>query len=693
MIEELVNLFQNEDIDGIKKLVKQNYQELGELVYGISVSGEYIQGPDDINLYALIIKVLSEAGHKLDYVDDNGNSALLGAVKFQDKDMVIAFDGRDELFTQPNKDKITPIALAYTLENEEIKMFCTMKLGEHVNDIFPINGENMTYFALAIFTSSSNVCKAITLNENFDYDIHKQYLTDIEWDDSDEDKEKQELINLLESGKKFELEDSEPYNPGDENSELEQMNQGLSPLLFAVAQDDIEKVKELIADGAKINYRNTAGFTPLFLAVMKNNYEMSKLLIENGAFVNCQLYNGLTPILKAYLGESEELFDLLLENNVYIENHTYNALINMSNKSEVQEKMTEKIKSYNNPPKRKQIFPYEYMYELGYNETYDGDGYHGVQDVFIEKYGTNCITSYDYLSVFGMCPIISIEHKESSDGLMTRGPSEYYNGMKIAILFKNGKVDAFDVFNNTRESIFKGENIIQIESTNYNIVGLTKDGRVLIDDNKIAELEEVKTWTNIKKIAAGNSSIFAITNDGEFKYAVSKMDKYMIGDALLSIINEIKEKNFKLKDIAAHNFYLGYVTIDGKVRLIANMTNAEGGLINDIEDAEQISINNHFVILRKNHTLFAFGDNTYNQCNIAKWHDIVRVQATHFNTIGYASNGEILCTDCMFKRNGNNSSPLGEFLSTMLKPEGFGNLTSMGKFVPDAIQIAPKEVE
>lgn len=693
MIEELIRLFQNDDMEGLKKLVETNYDELGELIYGIAVSGQYIEGPDNINLYAIIIKALSEAGHKLDYVDANGNSALLGAVKSQDKEVVAAFDGRDELFTLENNDKVTPIALAYTLENEEIKLFCTLKLGNHVNDIITINGQDMTYFSLAIFTSSPSVCKAITLNELFDYEVHKPYLSDIEWDESREDQEKQELIELFESGQRFELEDYEPYNPGDEETELEKMNQGLSPLLLACAQNDIDKVKELIEEGAKINYRNTAGFTPLFLAIFNNNYEISKLLIDNGAFVNCRLYNGLTPILKAYLGEFEEIVDLLLENNVYIEEYAYNTFENMSNKSEIQEKMSEKIKAYNNPPKRKQTFPYEYMYDLGYNETYDGDGYHEVQDVFAEEYGTNMITSHDYISPFGMCPIISKPHDEKDNGLMTKGASEYYPGSPLAILFKNGEVELFNIENNTSEKIFRNENIVQIESTNYNIVALTNDGRVLIHNNKISELEEVKTWNNIKKIAAGNSSIFAITNDGEFKYLVSEMDKVVIEEALSETLKEIEEQQFKIKDISAHNFFLGIVTTEGYVRMISNISNSESGLANDINDAEQISVNNHFVILRKDKTLFAFGDNSYNQCNIAKWHDVERIQATRFNTIGYATNGEMLCTDCMFQRRDIATNPMASIMGASLRPEGFGNLISMGQFVPDAINMSPKEAE
>jgi len=688
MIETIVNLISNGDFDSLKSLINKNYNEIGEAIFGLCVGFDEIEDDDTKVMLNGVIVALLENGHKLDYVDSNGNSALLAAIKSQNENLVYSFVGTESLFVKANNDYITPVSLAYTLENENIKLLCTTKLGKNVNDIFPVNGEKMTYFSLAILTSSPAICKAIALNENFDYEVHKDFLSDIEWDDSEEDANKRYLINMLESGERFQLEESEEYVCGDENSELEYMHQGVSPLMRAILSNNEDEVKTLIKNGAKVNYRNTAGFTPLMIAVMQNNYDMVKYLIENGAFLNSRIYNGLTPIMKAYLGENEKIFDLLLENNVFIDEYVYNAIINNSKGSEIQKKLSERLKQYQNPIQKKQVYPYEYMYELGYNETYEGDGYHEVQDVFVEDYGTNMITSYDYLAPFGMCPLKHIEHKEIDNGLMTRGPSEIYEGANFAILFKDGKVEKYNFKDDIIVNIFNDNKIIQIESTNYSVVGLTEEGKVLIDNNKIPDLDVVSTWSNIKKIAAGNSSIYAITNEGEFKYALSKMDSSFYGISFDEFIGDLKEKGLEFIDISAHNFNLGLVSKCGKVKCLSNnIIGPEMDLINDISDAIKISVNNHVVVLRKDKTLFAFGNNEFSQCNIAKWHDIERIQATYFNTIGYATNGEILCTNCMFKRT-NNDIPI---FGTALRSEGYGNAISMGDFVPDAIQLNRKE--
>ncbi|MDY6072142.1 MAG: ankyrin repeat domain-containing protein [Bacilli bacterium] len=689
MIEKLVELVSNEDWKNLKTFIKKNYDEIGEFVYTACVGFDELEDENTRTIILGIIVALLSNGHKLDYVDSNGNSALLGAIKSQNEELVFAFNGADNLFTLANNDKITPVALSYTLENNNIKLFCTMRLGDKVNDIFPVNGENMTYFSLAIFTSDFAICKAIAMNDNFDYNIHKKFLDDIEWDDSEDDEYKKDLINRLESGEKIELEDVEEYEPGEENSDLEVMHQGLSPLMIAILQNNNDEVRNLIKNGAKVNYRNTAGFTPLMCAIFKDNYEIAKYLIEQGAFVNCRIYNGLTPLLKSFLSENGKIFELLLDNNVYISEMEYNLFNNMENKSDNQKKLIELVNKYNNPQRRKQIFPYEYKYELGYNETYEGDGYYKVCDVFSEKYGTNMINSYDYLSPFGKAPVFNLEnHKSSGDGVMFRGPSEIYKGANFAVLFKNGKVKKFDFETGKSTEVFKGHRIVQIESTNYNIVGLTDKGTVLIDNNKFTELNEVTKWNKIKKIAVGNASIYGITEDGDFKYVLSKIDEVVIKKNLLEAIKSWKDEKFKFKDISAHVFHLGIVTTTGNVRLISsNVSSADSGLINNISDAEQISVNNHFVILRKDKTLLAFGNNNYNQCNIAKWHDIERIQATYFCTVGYATNGEILCTECMHK---SDKGPLAGFMGSALWPEGFGNAISMGQFVPDAIQINAK---
>ena len=148
----------------------------------------------------------------------------------------------------------------------------------------------------------------------------------------------------------------------------------------------------------------------------------------------------------------------------------------------------------------------------------------------------------------------------------------------------------------------------------------------------------------------------------------------------------------KLIDIDAHDFQLGVVTHDGKVKLIANLESNDEKAVNAINDAIQISVNDHFAILLKNKTVLTFGSFAYNQCNVTKWHDIERVQTTHFGTIGYATNGKIISTDCMFQHENmdNDESPLNNLFNSALWSEGFSCSTSIGNFVPDAITLISK---
>ena len=689
MIEEIVELINDENYNELKKFIKKNYNEIGSLIFAICVSAQELDRKL-LNSYIAIIKVLIDNGHKCDYVDENGNTALLAAISSQIYELVILFDTLDNLFTQPNVDEITPIALSFTLKDEDIKNYCAMKIKNHINDIFPINGKDMTYFSLSILTCSSAICKLLSIHNGFDYNIHQRYLNNIKWDDSDEDTKKRELLNLLSKGDSVLPEEYEEYNEGGQISDIECMDRGISPLMLAVYQNDYDRVKELINDGAKVNYRNSAGFNPLFVAYIKNNYKIAKYLIDKGAFVNVRLYNGISLLIIAALSDNEKLFNLLLDKNIYISDLDYKYLAQLDNYEKKYKKL---LATYPNLLKKKTIFPYEYMYNLDYVETFSDEDYYDVVDVFAENWGTNMITLKDCYLPFGMCPCISrdMDSKHCKTGVSFRGPSEYYSNMNVAILHKNGIVKKINTTTLVEKSIFKNEDIVQIESTNYNIVGLTKDGRVLIDNNKIPELEVVNEWKSIKKIATSFSSIFAITESGEFKYALSNIDKLMFKfNDIEDFVNNTKCE--KLIDIDAHDFQLGVVTHDGKVKLIANLESNDEKAVNAINDAIQISVNDHFAILLKNKTVLTFGSFAYNQCNVTKWHDIERVQTTHFGTIGYATNGKIISTDCMFQHENmdNDESPLNNLFNSALWSEGFSCSTSIGNFVPDAITLISK---
>src|SRR5688572_17838368 len=74
---------------------------------------------------------------------------------------------------------------------------------------------------------------------------------------------------------------------------------GLTPLVFAAREGDIESAKLLIAAKADINQTTEYGWTPLLVAVNNRNYQLAKLLIDNGANVNLANKGGWTPLYLA----------------------------------------------------------------------------------------------------------------------------------------------------------------------------------------------------------------------------------------------------------------------------------------------------------------------------------------------------------------------------------------------------------
>ncbi len=92
---------------------------------------------------------------------------------------------------------------------------------------------------------------------------------------------------------------------------------GETALHDAVRAKDIELVKKLISDGAKIDPKDIYGYTPLHIAVRLKEFEITKLLIENGAAVNSVDNYKDTPLLDSTRNDYTEISKLLICNGAY----------------------------------------------------------------------------------------------------------------------------------------------------------------------------------------------------------------------------------------------------------------------------------------------------------------------------------------------------------------------------------------
>ncbi|HEY1302605.1 MAG TPA: ankyrin repeat domain-containing protein [Vicinamibacterales bacterium] len=74
---------------------------------------------------------------------------------------------------------------------------------------------------------------------------------------------------------------------------------GLTPLIFAAREGDLESAKALLGAGANINHQSEYGWTPLLTAVNNRNYQLASYLLQKGADPNIANKGGWTPLYLA----------------------------------------------------------------------------------------------------------------------------------------------------------------------------------------------------------------------------------------------------------------------------------------------------------------------------------------------------------------------------------------------------------
>ncbi len=71
---------------------------------------------------------------------------------------------------------------------------------------------------------------------------------------------------------------------------------GLTALVFAAREGDLESARALLDAGAKINQTTEYGWTPLLTAINNRNYALASMLLDRGADANLANKGGWTPL-------------------------------------------------------------------------------------------------------------------------------------------------------------------------------------------------------------------------------------------------------------------------------------------------------------------------------------------------------------------------------------------------------------
>lgn len=90
-------------------------------------------------------------------------------------------------------------------------------------------------------------------------------------------------------------------------------------LIEAVKDDDMEQVKQLLEEGADVNFQEEeGGWSPLHNAVQMNNEDMVDLLLRSGANPGLRKRNGATPFIVAGIVGNVRLLELFLSKDADI---------------------------------------------------------------------------------------------------------------------------------------------------------------------------------------------------------------------------------------------------------------------------------------------------------------------------------------------------------------------------------------
>ncbi len=125
---------------------------------------------------------------------------------------------------------------------------------------------------------------------------------------------REEAIRFAQEGEEARVPDDEqrpesadaptsPQGPPDAEEQVEFDNRrnandwgGLTALVFAAREGDVESARLLIDAGADVNQTTEYGWSPLLAATQNRNYRLGMLLLDNGADPNVQNDGGWSPL-------------------------------------------------------------------------------------------------------------------------------------------------------------------------------------------------------------------------------------------------------------------------------------------------------------------------------------------------------------------------------------------------------------
>ena len=256
-----------------------------------------------------VIKLLISKGADINATDtDLGLTKLHKVCESGDIDIVeLLIDNGADVNAKPTKGGMygrTPLHFAAIFGHPDIAKLLISK-GADINAVCPWRSDHrQTALHLAARTGHTEVVEYLLTTEGFDVNV--------------QDSKGQTALDLAKKQMHIEVVELLKKNGAKESTQATQ-NQGsinetqknLSSFEMAILSNDLEKVKELIAQGADVNTRDSRGNTPLLQAIMMGRLSFVEALISAGADIKAKNRRGMTPLDLAKRRSNTKIVEIL----------------------------------------------------------------------------------------------------------------------------------------------------------------------------------------------------------------------------------------------------------------------------------------------------------------------------------------------------------------------------------------------
>lgn len=216
-------------------------------------------------------------------------------------------------------------------------------------------------------------------------------------------------------------------------------------------------------------------------------------------------------------------------------------------------------------------------------------------------------------------------------------------GIRTATAVRNDGSVVFAGYNDSLDCS-QWSNIVSISNLGAITAGLKSDGTVVATGSYHVD---VSNWTDIVSISTGERYIIGLKSDGTLVGA-----GHDVGDGQL----QISGWNNIVAIATGWRHTVG-LDADGGIHITGyRSSNQLQEITNNLAEWSNIVAiaagggsnaspgTGHTVGLRSDGTVVAVGDNTYGQCNVNEWTDIIAIAAGDWHTVGLRADGTVVST-------------------------------------------------